>query len=52
MTFVEYEKKNINLNFIRFINRNKIQYNLVIWKKKHLLQKKSKLLLLLLLFKN
>ena len=35
MTFVDYEKKSINLNFIHFTNVNKIQYNLVIWKKIH-----------------
>ena len=39
MTFVDYEKKSINLNFIHFANLNKIQYNLVIWKKYTLLKK-------------
>ena len=50
MTFVDYEKKSINLNFIHFANLNKIQYNLVIWKKIHPFKKNKKLLLLL--FKN
>ena len=41
MIFVEYEKKKkTNLNFMHFINLNKIQYNLVIGKKIHLLKKK------------
>ena len=42
MNFIDYKKnkKNINLNFIHFVNLNKIQYNLVFWKKIHNFSKK------------
>ena len=37
------EQKNINLNFIPFINLNKFYFNLVIWKKNTPFYKKIKI---------